>query len=650
MSTLSARFLTITLSWVVITLILLLSGFELYRYQKHYDQFIDKITIILESYSQILTQTIQQHDAAHLTVIAQTLLLEAEITGVWILAPEGQVLEYLGHVQRPGQRFQHAIYSSQHHQPIAILEVFASYEPLQRLFWHYLMLDGLLFLAVILTTSGAILAAHRKLIAPPSRFLQQLFNNNLNPKTVIPWNSEDEIGQLIQAYNELLVQVQHHEIEFNQLNQSIEQYSKEKTQLFLALRKSEARLEQFLEAMPVGVLVIDSASHPYYANHKAQQLFGATLLESNLKPTQTAIYQVYQQQKPYPRAQHPIVQALTGKTTQVSDMELHCLDKVIPLEMWATPIFDEHDNISYVIAAFEDISERKQAEQERLQHNQDLDELNMILTQLNEAYERFVPHELLSFLNKENVVEVNLGDQVEQEMSILFSDIRGFTTLSEKMSPQDNFEFLNAYLGEMEPVIAQHDGFIDKYIGDAIMALFPNTADNAVQGGIAMLKTLERYNYILQEVGFQYIRIGIGINTGRLMLGTIGSPNRMDGTVISDAVNLASRVEGLTKLYGTALLITEYTYQQLTAVARYNIRMIDSVTVKGKTKAVTIYEVFDADSEENIALKLDTLMDFEQGVHCYHQQALAQARRFFEQVLAINPHDGVAQVYWQRCQ
>jgi len=650
MSTLSARFLTITLSWVVITLILLLSGFELYRYQKHYDQFVDKIAIILESYSQILTQTIQQHDAAHLTVIAQTLLLKPEITAVWILAPEGQVLEYLGHVQRPGQRFRHAIYSAQHHQPIAILEVFASYEPLKRLFWHYLMLDGLLLLAVILTTSGAILAAHRKLIAPPSRFLQQLFNNNPKPRTVIAWNSEDEIGQLIQAYNELLVQVQHYEIEFNQLNQSIEQYSKEKTQLFLTLRKSEARLEQFLEAMPVGVLVIDNAAQPYYANHKAQQLFGATLLESHVKPTQAAIYQVYQQQQPYPRAQHPIVQALTGKTTQVDDMQLQRLDKVIPLEMWATPIFDEHDNISYVIAAFQDISERKQAEQERLQHNQELAELNMILTQLNEAYERFVPHALLSFLNKENVVEVNLGDQVEQEMSILFSDIRGFTTLSEKMSPQDNFEFLNAYLGEMEPVIAQHNGFIDKYIGDAIMALFPDTADNAVQGGIAMLKTLERYNHILQEVGFQYIRIGIGINTGRLMLGTIGSPNRMDGTVISDAVNLASRVEGLTKLYGIALLITEYTYQQLTAVEHYNIRMIDSVTVKGKTKAVTIYEVFDADPAKIIALKQDTLKDFEQGVHCYHRQALADARRFFEQVLAINPDDGVAQVYWQRCQ
>lgn len=159
-----------------------------------------------------------------------------------------------------------------------------------------------------------------------------------------------------------------------------------------------------------------------------------------------------------------------------------------------------------------------------------------------EAFSRFVPREFLSLLNKKNVVDVQLGDQIEKEMTVLFSDIRGFTSLSEKMTPQENFNFINAYLSQMAPIIAQHHGFIDKYIGDAIMALFPTDAEEALNASIAMLKTLTTYNKILQKNNLAPINIGIGLNTGRLMLGTVGGKNRMDGTVISDAVNLASRI------------------------------------------------------------------------------------------------------------
>lgn len=142
-------------------------------------------------------------------------------------------------------------------------------------------------------------------------------------------------------------------------------------------------------------------------------------------------------------------------------------------------------------------------------------------------------------------------------MSVLFANIRSFTSLSEKMTPADNFKFINAYLSRMQPVINQHHGFIDKYIGDAIMALFSGDADNAVQAGIAMLQKLAEYNQSRQRSGYVPIQIGIGINTGLLMLGTVGGEERMDGTVISDAVNRASRIEGMTKMYGATLLITE---------------------------------------------------------------------------------------------
>jgi len=212
------------------------------------------------------------------------------------------------------------------------------------------------------------------------------------------------------------------------------------------------------------------------------------------------------------------------------------------------------------------------------------------LKQTNLSIERFVPHAFLSIIGKPSIVEVELGDNKREKMSILFSDIRSFTTLSEAMTPDENFAFINAYLERMGPVIRDHNGFIDKYIGDAIMALFAN-ADDAVRAGLAMLGALDGFNEARRAAGLGPIAFGVGINTGLLMLGTIGEKDRMDGTVISDAVNLAARVESLTKDYGTPLLISEFTLHELADPKAYDIRPVDVVVVKGKTRPVAIYAV-----------------------------------------------------------
>ena len=212
------------------------------------------------------------------------------------------------------------------------------------------------------------------------------------------------------------------------------------------------------------------------------------------------------------------------------------------------------------------------------------------LQKTNLSIERFVPHAFLRIVGKPSIVDVELGDNKQETMSILFSDIRSFTTLSESMTPDENFTFINAYLERMGPVIRNHNGFIDKYIGDAIMALFTN-ADDAVRAGLAMLETLAAFNAERRPAGQPPIGIGIGINSGSLMLGTIGEKQRMEGTVISDAVNLAARVEDLTKTYREPLLISEFTYQQLADPKVYDIRSVDVVVVKGKTRPVTIYAV-----------------------------------------------------------
>ncbi len=275
-------------------------------------------------------------------------------------------------------------------------------------------------------------------------------------------------------------------------------------------------------------------------------------------------------------------------------------------------------------------------------------EKNNELERKVKIFHQFVPVQFLKLLHLKDNDDIELGACVEKTMSIMFADIRGFTKISEDMTPQENFNFINSYLRKMEPIINEHHGFIDKYIGDEIMALFPDNADDAVQAGIVMLKQIIKYNQ--QSADSPAISIGIGIHTGPLMLGTVGGKNRMDGTVISDAVNLSSRVEELTKNYDTPMLITEETCQQLTNVSQYKIRLIDHVTVKGKTQEVTIYEVFDADESSSIEMKSKTSPDFEKGVKYFHNEQFENARILFEKVCKINKNDKAAQVYYNNCQ
>jgi class 3 adenylate cyclase len=235
-------------------------------------------------------------------------------------------------------------------------------------------------------------------------------------------------------------------------------------------------------------------------------------------------------------------------------------------------------------------------------------------------------------------------------MSILFSDIRDFTTLSERMTPKENFKFINAYLSRMESAIIENNGFIDKYIGDAIMALFSGSADDALKAGIAMLHRLAEYNQHRANSGDVPIKIGIGINTGSLMLGTVGGKNRMDGTVISDAVNLASRLESLTKNYGVSLLMSQQTFLRLHDPTEYSLRFIEKVKMKGKSEAVAVFEVFDGDEPKIKEGKLATKTIFEEGLILYHQHSMREAAQRFEDVLSINPRDTVAQIYLKRCQ
>ncbi len=265
------------------------------------------------------------------------------------------------------------------------------------------------------------------------------------------------------------------------------------------------------------------------------------------------------------------------------------------------------------------------------------------------AYGRFVPRQFLRLLKRPSIVDVQLGDHVEQEMTLLFSDIRDFTALSESILPAENFRFINSYLSTMEPVVGRHNGIVDKFIGDGIMALFPGSADDAVRAGVDMLHQLAAYNIGRSHAGFIPIRIGIGINTGLVMMGTVGGHNRMDSTVIGDAVNLASRLEGLTKNYTTPLVISANTLHALDSTSAYHIRFLDRVRIKGRYQAQSVYEVFDADPEPLRLAKLATQRTFEEALAYYHLGHADMAQPLLQDCLRIAPDDRAVRVYLERC-
>lgn len=261
----------------------------------------------------------------------------------------------------------------------------------------------------------------------------------------------------------------------------------------------------------------------------------------------------------------------------------------------------------------------------------------------------FVPQDMISLLNKGSPFNISLGDQVEKKMAVMFTDMRDFTTLSENMTSQQTFNLLNSYLSMMNPIISAHHGIIDKYIGDAIMVMFPTSSEDALSTALSMLARLKEYNAGRLRAGYRPIQIGVGINTGLLMLGIIGGGNRMEGTVVGRTVNLASRLESFTKIYGTHLLISEHTYCSLADPQHYSIRYLGRVKISEKTPPESIYEVFDYEAPHIKELKLKSRKKFEEAIVYYHSREVAKAHPILEGIVQENPDDDPAKIYLKRC-
>ena len=261
---------------------------------------------------------------------------------------------------------------------------------------------------------------------------------------------------------------------------------------------------------------------------------------------------------------------------------------------------------------------------------------------INASYERFVPKEFLTLLQKKSIIDVEIGDNSSLEMSVLFSDMRNFTMISEKLSPQQSFKFLNNYLDKMTPAINDNEGFIDKYIGDAIMALFPNKPDDAVQAAIEMNKALKLLN---KDEASDQLNMGIGIHMGTLVLGTIGKDTRMETTVISDTVNSSARLESLNKLYGTNILISGGVRYSLSDSLQSQSRLIDLTAVKGKSALLEVYEVLNPDITDHYSSKLETSKILEKVVKYFFDKKVDSAVKELKKIAKYRKTDNVVQ-YW----
>lgn len=279
----------------------------------------------------------------------------------------------------------------------------------------------------------------------------------------------------------------------------------------------------------------------------------------------------------------------------------------------------------------------------------------MEISQQRDAFYRFVPSEFISILDRRSPVEIKIGDSREKTMSVFFADLRGYTSVSERLTPDENIKYLNKYFSGFEDIIYKNAGFVDKYIGDAILALFSdhseraekerfNSADNALQSAIDMVRfvgTIDNGENGLAD-------LGIGINTGPLILGTVGSERRIDTTVVGDTVNLSSRVQNLTTFYKTKILITHHTYLRLNLLSDVRAREIDTVIVKGKTQPVILYEVYEADPPELAEWKDAARSKLTEGIILYKVGNFKEAFSIFRELYKEKPLDSVVRLYAKR--
>jgi class 3 adenylate cyclase len=264
------------------------------------------------------------------------------------------------------------------------------------------------------------------------------------------------------------------------------------------------------------------------------------------------------------------------------------------------------------------------------------------------ATERFVPHAFLKRIGKDEILNVHRGDHALCDVTVMFADIRNYTLMSEKMSPEENFRFVNEYVGYMGPLIQREKGFVNQYLGDGIMAIFPEESAYSLKAAIAMQKRVNGVGAPPVKALNKQISIGVGLHTGPLILGIIGDENRSDPATLADTVNIASRIEGLTKHFGANIILSEESKALLDNEDDYHLRYLGKVQVKGKKNALSIFECYDGDYEHVAELKNAHMDSFNEALSCYYNRDFTDACVILKGIINKNPQDKVAFHFYRK--
>ncbi|MCD9025813.1 adenylate/guanylate cyclase domain-containing protein [Cohnella silvisoli] len=271
------------------------------------------------------------------------------------------------------------------------------------------------------------------------------------------------------------------------------------------------------------------------------------------------------------------------------------------------------------------------------------------ITQFSEASYRFVPQQFFKSLGKKGILDIHLGDQVQQNMSVMIANLRDFRKLSQTLTPMENFNFMNSFLRRFGPLVRKEDGLISKYLGAGFMALFPGYAEEALRTAIAIRQELTEYNAGRRRAGYVPVDIGIAVHRGPLMMGIIGEERRWEGNVISDGVHLTATLERLSEDLGASILVTRDLFEQLREPERFRHRSLGRITPEGQEEAIELIDVYDGDSEQLRQAKDRTKALFERGLMLCQEGRFYDARETFVEVIKQNRLDKAAKLYFYLC-
>jgi class 3 adenylate cyclase len=271
------------------------------------------------------------------------------------------------------------------------------------------------------------------------------------------------------------------------------------------------------------------------------------------------------------------------------------------------------------------------------------------ITKLNRSTMRFVPVQFMEHLGVDNISTLRAGDCVQRNFTVMFFDVRFFSILSEMMSPNQSFEFINRILKIAGPIIRKHNGFVDKYLGDAVMALFNSGrgalgARDAVNAGIEIYQKIVLDKVSDAKAGKDRVNIGIGLHSGLVMMGIIGENERLSGTVISEHVNMASRIEGLTKQVKSGMLISSTVMRQITEkeAVDFETRYLGLIQPAGVNEIVGIFDILETLPPSVRARRIATRDAFESGVRNFHMKDFDTAAQYFQEVVDTDKSDSCA--------